>query len=258
MNAQAKPAFTSSRAGPYLRRIDRFPIRTYKSMVYLGCVIGTIAGAEVAAAEQLSPVRFVLATTALLGAAFVGARLWFVVQFAEAFRPNLRRIWRRSDGGAALYGGLVGALVASVPVLALAGLPFWAFWDAASIGMLLGLIIGRMGCLMHGCCAGRPTMGPLGIWLPNHKREWRRRFPTPILESTWGTLVLALALLARPSLESPGALFAVIAGGYATGRLILEPTREASDPRRTMGVNIAFSAALLVAALIFLSWAWLS
>jgi phosphatidylglycerol:prolipoprotein diacylglycerol transferase len=140
-----------------------------------------------------------------------------------------------------------------LPVLRLAGLPFWAFWDAAAVTMLVGLIPTRAGCLMHGCCAGRATAGPLGMWLPNDRGEWRRRFPTPILEGAWAAVVLALALAARSSLTSSGALFALIAGGYAAGRLLLEPTRESSDRKQLSSANLAFSA-LLVAAAILLAW----
>ncbi len=222
-------------------------------MLYLGCVGGTFAGAAVAGAEGLSESRFVVATIALLVPALVGARLWFVLQHLDAFRAEPRRIWRRSEGGSALYGGLVLSVATSLPVLQLIGLPFWAFWDAAAVTMLVGLIITRAGCLMHGCCAGRATAGPLGMWLPNDRGEWRRRFPTPILEGAWAAVVLALALAARSSLTSSGALFALIAGGYAAGRLLLEPTRESSDRKQLSSANLAFSA-LLVAAAILLAW----
>jgi prolipoprotein diacylglyceryltransferase len=193
-------------------------------MLYLGCVVGLFAGAAVADAEGLEASRYALVATALLVPAFAGARLWFVVQHLDLFRAEPARVWRRSGGGSSLYGGLVLGVVASVPVLALADIPFWSFWDAASVTMLVGLIFTRFGCLMNGCCAGR-------------------RLPTPLLEAGWAAIVLATALAVRPELAHPGELFAAVVAAYAAGRLVLEPTRQ--SPAR---VNLVFSAALLVAA----------
>jgi prolipoprotein diacylglyceryltransferase len=221
-------------------------------------VAGIFAGTAVAESTGISESRFALMAVALLVPALVGARLWFVLQHLELFREEPRRIWRRSEGGSALYGGLVLSVVVSVPVLRLAELPFWPFWDGAIVAMLVGLIVTRAGCLMHGCCAGRVTNGPLGVWLPNDRGEWQRRFPTQILEAAWGIAVLALTLAARPSLPFAGALFALIAAGYAAGRLPLECIRESSHLRYSSGANVGFSAALLLAACGFLLSGWLS
>jgi phosphatidylglycerol:prolipoprotein diacylglycerol transferase len=135
-----------------------------------------------------------------------------------------------------------------VPVLAVAGLPFLRFWDAAAITMLVGLILTRFGCLLNGCCAGRTTAGPLGAWLPDVDGRWRRRYPTPMLEAGWAALILAGCVALGPGSLRPGALFAGVVAAYAAGRLVLEPTRETARPERERRVNMAFSALLLVAA----------
>jgi phosphatidylglycerol:prolipoprotein diacylglycerol transferase len=215
-------------------------------MLYLGIVVGMYAGAAVARAEGLSVSRFVLTSVALLVPALVGARLWYVAQHLDRYRAEPARVWRRSDGGSALYGGLLLAIVVSVPVLALVQLPFWSYWDAAIVTMLVGLVLTRAGCLMHGCCAGRETSSVLGVWLPDHRGIWRRRYPTPLLEAAWALIVLVVALAARPGLPFAGALFAGVVGGYAAGRLVLELTRETDDARRTVWVNVTFSAVLLI------------
>jgi phosphatidylglycerol---prolipoprotein diacylglyceryl transferase len=238
---------------PSLIRVGRLAVPSYLAMLYVGCVTGTLAGFAVASASGIDGPRFALATAILLVPALAGSRLWFVLQHLELFRADPHRIWRRSEGGMALYGGLVLGMAASVPLLAFAGLPFWRYWDAASITMLVGLVLTRVGCLMHGCCAGRATSGRVRMWLPDHQGRWEHRFPTPLLEAVWGLLVLGVALAARPEISRPGALFAGVAGAYAAARIVLEPTRETA--REGPPLNIAFSATLLaVAAALLIRW----
>ena len=204
----------------------------YKAMLFVGCVLGVYVGAWVARDAGLSGLRFEVVAIALLIPAFVGARLWYVVRHLDAYRADPRRIVRRSEGGSALYGGLVLSVIISVPVLALAGVPFWAFWDAASITMLVGLALTRFGCLMNGCCAGRETAGRLGLRLPNIRGEWRRRYPTQLFESAWAIVLLAVALVARNAMPFTGALFVGVVASYSAGRVVLEAMREEGRVQR--------------------------
>jgi len=217
----------------------------YTAMLYLGCVVGIYAGTAVASAEGIAAASFALAALALLPPALIGARLLFVLQHLGQFRSAPRRIWRRTDGGSALYGGLILSVLVSVPVLAAAELPFLRFWDAAAVTMVVGLILTRFGCLARGCCAGRVTNGRVGVWLPNAHGVWARRFPTQIVEAGWGVVLLALAISARSSLPR-GGIFALLVAGYAGGRLLLEDTRDDSTTRHSR-MNLVISAVLVTA-----------
>jgi phosphatidylglycerol---prolipoprotein diacylglyceryl transferase len=211
--------------------------RAYKVMLYLGCVGGVFAGASVAAERGLDTSAFSIAVVVLLIPALAGARMWFVVRHPDLYRRRPGRALDRSEGGSALFGGLAVGFIASIPVLRLAGLPLWAFWDAASVTMLVGLMFTRVGCLMNGCCAGRQTEGRLGMRLPNIAGEWQRRYPTQLLESTWAGVVLLAALAARNAMPFAGALFAAVVVLYCAGRLVLEATREdCHAPRRVQAL----------------------
>ncbi|MEP6833915.1 MAG: prolipoprotein diacylglyceryl transferase family protein [Gemmatimonas sp.] len=173
-------------------------ISSYLTMLYIGCALGIVQGATIARANGLDELRFVLSAIALMIPAFGASRLWFVAQRFEMFRGNASAIWRSGDGGAAaLSGGLVGGVVLSPLVLSVAGLPFLQYWDAASITMLIALVVTRFGCLMNGCCVGRATTGPLGLWLPDIHGRCLRRFPTQLLESAWAAIVLAAVITSR-------------------------------------------------------------
>lgn len=127
-----------------------------------------------------------------------------------------------------MYGGLFLTVPVAVVVVVLADLPFWTFWDAAGITMLVGMIFTRFGCTLNGCCAGRETAGRFGMWMPNYRGELRRRYPTQLMEAALASVVLAAPLLARPLLPFEGTLFALVVSGYTAGRLVLQRLRESS------------------------------
>jgi len=65
------------------------------------------------------------------------------------------RIW---DGGVIFYGGAIGAVVVFLVyyrrVLSKINVPTWKILDIAGPSVALGLCIGRVGCLLNGCCYG--------------------------------------------------------------------------------------------------------
>jgi phosphatidylglycerol:prolipoprotein diacylglycerol transferase len=218
-------------------------------MLYVGFVVGDMAGSAVAASDGLEPTRFAMAALVLLVPALIGARLWYAVENPRFFLAEPARLWRTQDGGAGLYGGLVLSFAVSAPVLAVADLDFWRFWDGAAVVMLIGMMITRVGCMMNGCCYGRETGGSFGLWLPDHHGQWQRRFPTQLLEAALSTVILVAELIAKPHLPLHGALFLTAAVAYAAGRLGLQLLRANT---RILGastqVNLAFSAVLIVIA----------
>jgi phosphatidylglycerol:prolipoprotein diacylglycerol transferase len=245
MNAPPSAALRRWAGRRYLISWRGIDVSSYAAMLYLGCAAGVLGGAAVAGSSGLERTRVALATIVLLIPALAGARLWFVLEHWSVYRREPRRVWRRSEGGSALYGGLLLSLVVSVPLLAFVEVPFWKFWDAATFTMLIGLIFTRVGCLMHGCCAGRTTAGRLGVWLPDRLGVWQRRIPTPLLEAGWAALVLAGAALARPDAPFGGAVFLGVLAAYGAGRLVLEPTR-ASAGSSGSRANLAFSLLLVL------------
>ena len=235
----------------YLLRCRGVNVPGYTAMLYVGCVAGVLAGAAAAGAAGLEESRVALATIALLVPALAGARLWFVVEHWGDFRREPRRLWRRSEGGSALHGGLALSLAVSVPFLALVHLPFWRYWDAASLTMLIGLACTRVGCLMNGCCGGRRSSSWVAVRLPDEQGDWHNRIPTQLLEAGWAVLVLTGAILARPGAPFAGAVFLGVVAAYGAGRLVLERTRAAAGSRASRA-NLAFVAALTFAAALVL------
>lgn len=141
-------------------------------------------------------------------------------------------------------------IVAVATVLAgsiLLDLPWGAALDATAPGLLLGMAVGRFGCLLGGCCAGQPASSRWGVW-SSDRRLGVRRVPVQLLESALAGVVAALALLAVLQLGTgeSGLDFVASLAVYVAGRQLLFPLR--GIPRVTAhGRTITLVFASLVA-----------
>jgi len=225
-------------------------------MLYLGAVFGVIGGARWAAVHGLPMAKVYSGMLLLFLPALVGARLLFVGFHWKAYRHQPGRIWRRTDCGAALYGGLIVSFGVSLPLLRALAIPLGAFWDGASIAILIGMVFTRAGCLWHGCCAGRPAESLLALYLPNAHGVWRRRIPTRLLEAGLALLVLLGTAAIPRRLPFDGSLFLGALAAYAGGRWMLEPARETIDRIGRWSLNRMISASLfgLAASLFLFLW----
>lgn len=242
---------------PVLFRWHGLRVHSYPAMLYVGLVLGVVAGGHAAGLEGLAQGRAVVALALLTIPALVGARLLFVAIHWRVYRREPRRIWRRSEGGAAMLGGLPLAVLASVPLLTTMHVPFAAFWDAATFTIVIGMVLARAGCLLNGCCGGRPTTGWLGLLLPDHHGVWRRRIPTQVLEAAWALLLLGGGVALWDHRPFPGAVFLTTVAAYALGRIVLEPTRELQDWLGRVNVQQMISVAFAALAMVGLLVAWL-
>lgn len=222
-------------------------IRSYPVFLFLGLTFGIIAATQAGIAAGLPPVRLYVSLLLLSVPALVGSRLMYVFSHLEHYRKHPGRIWATSSGGAALYGGLILALAVSWPLLRLTDLSFGAFWDAGSIALLVGMVFTRIGCLLHGCCAGRATSSWLGVNLPNDSGVSRKRFPTQLLECILAAGLL-LGVLSWTNRPFDGAAFLGVVAIYSAARLALGPTREKLDGAAGMNTYNAVSVLLLIAS----------
>jgi phosphatidylglycerol:prolipoprotein diacylglycerol transferase len=230
-------------------------VYSYPAMLYLGLVAGVFAGALLAQLSGMSADRFAVAVLILLIPALAGCRLYFVLTRWDLYRREPRRIGRRTEGGMVLYGGLILAVPASVPVLHAMDVPFGAFWDAAIFTMLIGTAVGRVGCLLNGCCSGRPSRAWFALHLPDHRGIWQQRIPTQLMEMTFAAMLFGAALMLRGRAPFPGAIFCSVIAVYGAGRIVLQSLRDETGGRDKTAIQ-ATSVLLAIAALAGLGHMW--
>lgn len=230
---------------PVLFKFHGIEVHAYPAFLFLGLTFGVIAGTAAGSARGLDAVRLQAALLILIVPALAGSRLLYVLTHWRFYREHRSLVWSRREGGAALYGGLLLALLCSWPAVRLCGVSLGAFWDAATITILVGMIWTKIGCLLNGCCAGRETSGWLGFYLPDTHGIRRRRVPLQLLESALAAVLLAGALSWRTR-PFDGALFLAALTGYGAARLALEGTRETVD--RLAGFSVYRMISLLLVA----------
>jgi len=235
-----------------LFRVRGVPIWSYPALLYVGLVCGFYVMYAIAPSLGMNRVPASIATLIMFVPAIVGSRIWFVLDHWTVYRRDPRRIWRRSDGGMTLYGGLVLALVLSPITLAPFGLRYTAFWDGATFTILVGMIFTRVGCLLNGCCAGRRSDGWLGLWLPDHTGRWERRYPVQLLELSAAVVLLAGSAALLVAGTPRGTIFAFALVGYAAVRVAIDPLRERpiyAEARRPVALAAFFACSVLASAL---------
>jgi prolipoprotein diacylglyceryltransferase len=225
-------------------------------MLYLGLVAGVVAGNLAAHAAHIDAFRVYVATLILIVPTIAGTRVLFVAVHWPLYRSNLRRIFNTREGGLLMYGGLPVMLLLSVPLLAALRLELGAFWDVATFTILVGMIFTRLGCLLNGCCAGRPSASWLGIYLPNEKGEWKRRIPTQVLEAIWAAVILMVAVVIWGRMPFAGALFLFVSASYAGGRFVMEFARERAPRARSFTLGHAISLVTLILSVSALAVSW--
>ena len=118
----AHRSFPSRGGGSRMRRVlfhvRGVPIWSYPALLYVGLVCGFYVMYAIAPSVGMPRGPASIATLIMFLPAIVGSRIWFVLDHWATYRHDLHRIWRHSDGGMTLYGGLVLALVLSPVILA--------------------------------------------------------------------------------------------------------------------------------------------
>lgn len=81
--------------------------------------------------------------------AIVGARLYYVAFSWEEFASNPMRIFNIRDGGIAIYGAIIGALLGGLITAKIQKMKLLPLLDLTMIGFLIGQSVGRWGNFMN-------------------------------------------------------------------------------------------------------------
>lgn len=149
---------------PALCKPQGLPIRGYGVMMLVAVVAGTALAAWRARRVGQDPEMVFSLVFWLFVFGMVGARTLFVIEYwHDDYWPVYGRsgpaafvgaLLNVAEGGLVIYGGLIGATVGMILFVRKHRLPLLAVADLIAPSLLLGLALGRIGCLLNGCCFG--------------------------------------------------------------------------------------------------------
>lgn len=215
---------------PIAFELGRLTIHWYGVMVALGFLVGLWTASRRGLRAGVSAEAVLDLGPWLIAGAILGARTLYVATYWRewfAGKPFLEvfKIWH---GGLVYYGGLVGASLGYLLCVRWKKLPLWKVADILAPSIALGYVFGRIGCLLNGCCYGRPCNLPWAIRFPEGNPSGAPTspvHPTEIYESLLNLVLYAgLAGLYRRK-KFDGQVFGAYLVGYALLRSFVEMFR---------------------------------
>ena len=207
----------------------------------------------------------------MLIAGVIGARIFYVIFAWDNYKDNLLGIFNLRQGGLAIYGGILGAIVAVFIYGKIQKISFPRMLDCIAPGLLIGQIIGRWGNFFNREVFGGYTNNIFAMQLPvsavREQSEITQQMwdnvvnisgadfiqvhPTFLYEGLWNLGVFILLWFYRKRKKFDGEVFALYLIGYGVGRFWIEAVR--TDQLLIAGTNIpvsmVISAAFIVVAL---------
>lgn len=258
--------------GIYLKNvgksIDLFGIE----IAYYGIIIGTaiLLGFWIAAREAKrtgqNPENYLDMGIIGVIAGIVGARLYYVIFSWDMYKDNLLDIFNLREGGLAIYGGVIAAVISVLVLAKVKHLSAPQIFDTIAMALLNGQMLGRWGNFFNREAFGGYTDSLFAMRLPldavrssDVTEQMRRHIeridgvsyiqvhPTFLYESLWCMVLLIILFAYRKHKKYEGELFLMYLFGYGLGRFWIEGLR--TDQLLLPGVGIAVSQ-LLAGAII--------
>ncbi|MEZ6191555.1 MAG: prolipoprotein diacylglyceryl transferase [Phycisphaerales bacterium] len=191
------------------------------------------------------PEMVIVYAAGLLGA-LIGAKLGYIVAELPYYRHD-PAFWQYALVGRTIIGALLGGYIGVEVGKKLAGYTE-PTGDVFALAVPVGIALGRIGCLLHGCCQGIICREPW--WWTATGPDGLPRWPAPMIEFTFNILAALILLVLYRKRCFRGQLFHLYLIAYALFRIAHEPMRD--TPRLPAGVSTY--QVLVAVLLLFACW----
>ncbi|PQO47992.1 prolipoprotein diacylglyceryl transferase family protein [Blastopirellula marina] len=161
------------------------PIRGYGVMLLAAVAAGVGFAAHRAQKMGLHPDAIYALAFWMFIPGILGARIFFVIEYWNEFfyvpgdlKTTFFNAINFTEGGLVVYGSLIGAAIGFVAFCYRSKLPALAMADLIAPSLMLGLCLGRIGCLLNGCCYGGVCEYPWAISFPEGSPPYQRQLET--------------------------------------------------------------------------------
>ncbi len=255
--------------GIMIESLDRTAISIFNINIYwygvfigLGAILGFLLAAFVAKRNGQNPDYYVDFIIYAIIICVIAARAYYVIFRLDYYLANPMKIFAIREGGLAIYGGVIAAILFAIYFTKKRKLNFWLFADTAILGLPLGQAIGRWGNFVNREAFGSFTDGLFALrYLKDQVRgipesvlenivtisgvEYIQVHPTFLYESVWNFVLVIIMLIMTRKKKFDGQVMAIYMIGYGIGRFWVEGLR--TDQLMLWGSGIAVSQLVSVA-----------
>ena len=224
--------------------IGGFEIAYYGMIIACGMILGLCIAMWVAKKTNQNPDQYFDVALYAIPIALIGARAYYVIFSWDQYKDNLIHILYFREGGLAIFGGVIAAVITFYVYVKIKKQNFWLMADTACVGLVLGQIIGRWGNFFNREAFGGYTNGLFAMQLPlnavrssdvtqemmEHLQtidgvQYIQVHPTFLYEGLWNLLILLCIFLYRKHKKFDGELLCIYLMGYGAGRFFIEGLR---------------------------------
>lgn len=227
---------------PVAFQIFGISVYWYGILIGLGVLAGLLVATKEAKRTGQNPEVYMDFLLYALIAAIIGARLYYVAFSWDEYKDNIMKIFATREGGLAIYGGVIGAVIAGIFYTKAKKIDFWVLADTSAPALILGQAIGRWGNFVNQEAFGGYTDSLFAMRLMksnvydipkevlNHIQildgiEYIQVHPTFLYESLWNVGVFIFLIWYRRYKNFTGEVFMMYLLGYALGRIWIEGLR---------------------------------
>ncbi len=130
------------------------PIYAYGFMLMVGFLVVIFVARIKAKSEGINPEDISNLGIYTIFVGILGGRTFYVIQNLGSYKHNILDIFKIYEGGLVFYGGLMASIAAIIVYTKIRKLPVLKTIDIIAYAFALGIIFGRIGCFLNGCCWG--------------------------------------------------------------------------------------------------------
>lgn len=236
---------------PVAFMIGDYPIYWYGIIIATGLLLAVLYASRTVPRYNVDFNKLVNCILVGIITGIAGARLYFCLFRWEYYSQHLVEILYINNGGLAIYGGIIGALLGGLTVAKIQKMKLLPVLDVTMMGFLLGQGIGRWGNFMNQEAYGSVTDLPWRMLsegtnnMPVH--------PCFLYESIWCLLgFVLLHFYGKYRQKYAGQIFFMYLAWYGFERMLVEGLRTDSLylPFQIFGMDIRVSQLLSLALFI--------
>lgn len=152
---------------PEICKIGPFTIYSYGLMLAVAFIVSSALAGLQAKRNNINPDIIFNLSLLVFISGIIGARILYIFENATYYIRNPFEIVMLQHGGLSWFGGVVVAIIFGISYLKKRNLPIYKILDLVVPFVALAQAIGRIGCLLNGCCFGK--ISKFGLYFQIHK-----------------------------------------------------------------------------------------